>query len=629
MQRVDLTKWVGQAVRLRIKTEPGATSDFDYAFLAEPVLASRKLDPTRVVLVFVDTLRPDHMSLYGYNRDTTAAIDHLGQNAVVFDRARSVAPWTLPSARSVVTGRHPEFYDASETLQETLRTKGYATAFIAGNVYLSSNFGMHRDWEFHRVGLWPMAEEVTDDALAWLDSHDGRDLVLQVHYMNTHLPYIEPPSYRRKYAGDGIDGLRDEFHLSDVRKAKINDDPDAQQYVRDRYDNNVRYTTDQVQRLLERLDANDILVFYSDHGEEFWEHNGFEHGHTLYDELLHVPLVLRAPGITPMRVTDPVSLLDIAPTVLDLLGIAPAQPVDGTSLVPLLEGDPAAPGMLAERALAFGRPLYGSERWGVLSHDKKWTTHDGREQLYDLTADPDEQQNLMRKQEPELGAPYREAMAQALGREVAVGYRLVPSPHRGGRPVPGLWALCTVPGGFAEAWKGDDPLENSAATVGMISDREAVVAKLAEYNVTGHDVPEDMGKAVEVCWHAGLTGSREVYVVPAQPLADVGSKMVCSGYLGDANSGSVQILRPDPDRPAGLAQNRLPLDKKTWPQRSLAINYGIAPAPTDQTQSLHGRDGETNEMLEAMGYADPEQPEGGHDVEPAQIGGCEPPRPPS
>jgi arylsulfatase A-like enzyme len=634
-QRVDLERWAGKAVRLRVKTEPGATPDFDYAFLAEPVVASRKQDPTKVVLVFVDTLRPDHMSLYGYNRDTTAAIDHLGQSAVVFDHARSVAPWTLPSARSIVTGRHPEYYDASETLQEVLRKRGFATAFIAGNVYLSSNFGMHRDWEFHRVGLWPEAEEITDDALAWIDAHEGRDVILQVHYMNTHLPYIEPASYRRKYAGDGIDGLRDEFHLSDVRKAKINDDTDAQQYVRDRYDNNVRYTTDQVQRILERIDANDILVFYSDHGEEFWEHNGFEHGHTLYDELLHVPLIVQAPGLTPKRVADPVSLLDIAPTILDLLGVAPDtnQHFDGTSLLPLIRGEPTAVSAMADRPLAFGRPLYGSERWGVLSHDKKWTTHDGREQLYDLVADPGEQQNLMRKQEPEMGAPYRNAMGAALGRDVAVGYRLVPSPHRGGNPVPGLWAMCTVPGGFGEAWSGDDPLENSAATVRPIEDRAKVLELLAAYHVSGHEVPENMGRAVEICWHSGLAGSREVYLMPAQPLADVGAALVCSGYLGDADSGSVQILRPDPSRPAALDKNRLPLDKKTWPQRSLSLNYGIAPVPSDQTQSLRGRDGEINEMLERMGYVDPEQPEddgdGNGEGIPAHAGGCEPPRPPS
>jgi len=150
--RVDLSRWAGKAIRLRVRTDPKGSTEFDYAFLAEPVVASRKQDPTRVVLIFVDTLRPDHMSLYGYQRDTTAAIDHLAADSVVFEQARSVAPWTLPSARSIVTGRHPEFYDVSETLQETLRRKGFATAFVAGNVSLSTNFVMQRDSEFHRVG---------------------------------------------------------------------------------------------------------------------------------------------------------------------------------------------------------------------------------------------------------------------------------------------------------------------------------------------------------------------------------------------------------------------------------------------------------------------------------------------
>jgi hypothetical protein len=120
-----------------------------------------------------------------------------------------------------------------------------------------------------------------------------------------------------------------------------------------------------------------------------------------------------------------------------------------------------------------------------------------------------------------------------------------------------------------------------------------------------------------------------VYVVPERPLAQVGAQLVCSGYLGDADSGSPQTLRPDPERDAALSGNRLPLGKVTWAQRALALNYGIAPVPTDQTQSLRGRDGEINEMLEAMGYVEKEteqeEEEGGEHAG-AVTGGCEPPR---
>ncbi|MEO0602152.1 MAG: sulfatase, partial [Myxococcota bacterium] len=404
-QRVDLSRFAGKDVVVRVRTEPGATPDYDYAFLAEPRIASRLANPVRVLMVFIDTLRPDHMSLYGYGRDTTAAIDHLANTAVVFEQARSIAPWTLPSARTIVTGRQPEYYlaEGTQTLPQILGDAGYASAFIAGNVYLSVNFDMHRDWNLHRVGLWPSAQEVTDDALAWLDEHDGQNAVIQVHYMDPHLPYIEPLTYRPLYAGAGPAGLRTEFHLPDVRRARIENDPAAQQYIRDRYDNNIRYATDQIARLVDKLDDNDVLVLYSDHGEEFWEHGGFEHGHSLFDELLRVPLVIQGPGVSARRVDAPVSLLDVTPTILDLLEQPIPANVDGRSLVPVLRGETTAEPPLQARDQGFGRPLYGMERWGVLHDNHKWTTTEGREALYDLTADPGEQTNLLREPEGDQG----------------------------------------------------------------------------------------------------------------------------------------------------------------------------------------------------------------------------------
>src|SRR5690606_22121474 len=103
--RVDLSEHAGETVRLRVRSDPGASARYDYVFLGQPVLASRSENPRRVVLIYVDTLRPDRMSLYGHERPTSPAIDAWARGAVVFDQARSVAPWTLPSARSVVTGR--------------------------------------------------------------------------------------------------------------------------------------------------------------------------------------------------------------------------------------------------------------------------------------------------------------------------------------------------------------------------------------------------------------------------------------------------------------------------------------------------------------------------------------------
>jgi arylsulfatase A-like enzyme len=604
--KLDMSRWEGQQVKLRIRSEPGASSDYDYVLVGEPVVASRERDPVRVLMVFIDTLRPDHLSLYGYERDTSKAIDHLAEEAVVFTRARTVAPWTLPSARSVVTGRQPEHYGRAPTVQDLLRERGWATGFIAGNVYLSVNFLMHQGWDFHRVGLWPQAKDSTDDALAWLAEHEGRDALLQVHYMSTHLPYSEPQEYRDLYAGQPVGALREEFHLTDVHKSGADKDPEAQKYIQDRYDNNIRYVTDQVKRLLEVLDDNDVLVLFSDHGEEFWDHGGFEHGHTLYEELLHVPLVIDAPGIEGASTDAPVSLLDITPTILDLVGVPLPEKLDGRSLVPLLRREEGAAEPFLQRDHAFGRPLYGTERWGVLHGQEKWSTFEGKEFLFDLEKDPEEKKNKLKKEE-QGGQRYHDLLAKALGREVSSAYRLMPSAWEGPSS-PGLWVMCTVPGGFGMAFRADDPLENSSVTVQRLEDPAQIRARLTEFGIdaAAHTVPDDAG-AVELCWNPGWAGSREVYLTPEDPLEQVGHQMVCSAYLGDAGGGQQGTMRIPPERDPTLAGPRTPaLAKLALGGRQLMWQFGISPEHGGELRELSGRDDETNEMLEAMGYVDPD-----------------------
>jgi arylsulfatase A-like enzyme len=591
---LDLSRWAGQTVTLRASSEAGVGAVFDYVFMAEPVLASRTDDPTRVVMVFIDTLRPDRMSLYGYERDTTAALDAMASEAAVFTNARSVAPWTLPSARTIVTGRHPELYDVTTTVQEHLRQRGWATAFLAGNVYLSANFDMHRDWELHRVGLWPPATEITDDALAWLKNHEGRDAILQVHYMDPHLPYIEPRSYRSRYAGDAVAGLGEEFHLSDVRKARLGgkDKEAGRAYVGDRYDNNVRYATDEVARLLEALDDDDIVLVFADHGEELWDHGGFEHGHSLYDELLRVPLVIKAPGIPAGRIDAPVSLLDLTPTILDLIGVEPTEPLDGRSLVPLTRGEAGVAEAFASRDQAFGRPLYGVERWGVLHDGSKWSTHDGEQALFDLAADPDEVHDLLAS-DPTLGAPWPERLGAALGRNAAPGWRLVPSR---GTPEE-LWALCTVDGGFANAWAGDDPLDRADAAAWVVPTAEALAAIASERGVPAPATDDPAAMAV---WAAGRGGVQEVFLQPARPRDEVASSLHCEVQFS-GQSRSLDGAGPSPRKGGRLAV-------ATFPGRTLELRHGIGPAKRADTQSLEGRDASVDDLLVLLGYAEENDP---------------------
>jgi len=576
-QSIDLSAYADQDVNLRVRMMAGATTRFDYAFLGQPILASRRSNPRRVVLIFVDTLRPDHMSLYGYERDTTLKLDAFAKGAVVFDNARSVAPWTLPSTRTVLTGMQPEHYAKTPTLQERLGEQGFATAMIAGNVYLSSNFDMARDWGLHTVGMWPRAEEVTDAAVEWLDQRQGHDAMLLVHYMDPHLPYVEPKQYRFMYAGEAQGGLREEFHLTDVRKANTRA-PETRQYIQDRYDNNIRYATDQIDRILSKLDDDDVVVFFADHGEEFWDHGGFEHGHSLFDELLHVPLAIKGPGISGGRDGSPVSLLDITPTVLDLLGL-PSDGLHGKSLVGVMSKDPAALEELASRNLAFGRPLYGASRWGVLSGTDKWTTHADSEELYDLSADPLEKTNLLRGKRAATGAEFRQKFGQALGQEMGEGYRLRGSHFSKGRPDSEMISILKIPGGAKAAWVEHDPLLKSKAEVKIIagSDADYVVA----------------------VWHRHYRGGAIIWAIPEKPLEEVTHGLELCGEM----SGLQRVGKVAKSAPAGLGGRRNGhLALLSFDRRSVTMTAGTSPIPNPDLEDVGGTDAEVNDLLVAMGY---------------------------
>lgn len=575
--RLDLSRWGGQAARLEFVVDPGASPAFDYAFLGNPVVSSRKENPRRVVMVFIDTLRADHLGVYGYHRDTSRGIDAWAQQAAVFEQARSVAPWTLPSGRAIVTGRAPEYYAQTASVQKVLGDLGFVSAMIAGNVYLSDNFDMARDWGWHKVGMWPRAETITDDALDFLDTFDGHDAVIQVHYMDCHLPYLEPRAYRKLFAGQGAPGLGEEFHLPDVRAANTKN-PAVRQYVMDRYDNNVRYATDEVGRLLSHLDENDVVLLYADHGEEFWDHGGFEHGHQLFDELLHVPLIVDGPGVDGVRVTAPASLLDLTPTILDALDVADPEPTrDGVSLWPVARGEAELP----ERELAFGRPLYGEERWGVLTTDRhKWMTYDGAQQAYDLTADPGEKTDLLRGRDGSAAAPYHQALGRALDTPAGPAYRVFASALRkaGEHDVE---VTMVVPGGVRHAWVEYDPIGRAFADPPVVG-----------------PVDETGAQTVTITWRNTSLGQGTVWVVPELPFDQVTRSLVLT-----ARSGDVEAPMPIPAAArAEAGTTPVSLASAGIGGRQVRVSFGIGPVPRPEWVGVDATDEEMSAELTALGY---------------------------
>lgn len=555
---VQLDRWAGQSVRLSVTTKDHDTTR-DHVLVAAPSLYTPSDKPRRAVLVFLDTMRRDHLGVYGYQRGASPKLDAWAKDAVVFDDARSVAPWTLPSTRSALSGLEPEHWADARTLPERMAALGWATAAYVGNVYLSSNFDMSGGWGEHGCVNWPYARLEVDRTLDFLERHPDQDALVMVHFMDLHLPYKEPWNYRGIYEQERPAGLFEGFSRTTLLAAARGNREKVRDYIVARYDQNLRYVDDQLARLLRGVGDDATVVVFADHGEEFFDHGDLEHGHTLYDELLRIPMIVKSPGLAPRRVSTPVSLLDLTPTVLDLLG-APDPSLAGRSLVGLARGeaDPA----LESRPLGFGRPLYGDEAWGSLSNKLKYISRSGKELLFDLGSDPGEQNNLRPDRDP---TESRAAMAAALQRETGVGFRLAPK----GKGSGAFTVEMCVPGGVARAWVGDDPTNHSSATVEQV-DEELVRASFT----------------------SPRGNHREVFVIPRVAAQQV------------APSVTVRVAR-DGLEPVSLGARAFDgfgdlLAKVSSAGRTLEVTYASLPFPAGQ--AVVGADDELNAALEALGY---------------------------
>jgi arylsulfatase A-like enzyme len=549
----------------------------DFVHVGSPTIYVPSATPRRVVLAFVDTLRRDHLGIYGYPRAVTPRLDAWAQDAAVFEDARTVAPWTLPSARAVVSGREPEAWDLATTLPRVLGARGWATGAFTGNVYLSSNFQMDADWNEHRCVNWPGAAHQVARARRFLSEHGDQDALLLLHLMDPHLPYREPAKYRGLYAGKRPPMLGALFNRNMLLRAAQRGQDLVRTYLVDRYDQNVRYVDDELGALLAELGRDAVVAFFSDHGEEFFDHGGVEHGHALHEELIRVPLVIAAPGVAGRRVDAPVSLIDVAPTVLDLAGIDPAalspegtteaaRAVRGVSLARLARGEPGAE--LEGRPRGFGRVLYGYEQWGSTRGKSKWTTTAGVERLYDLGADPGERADLRGQgKDPTAG---RAALADALAREVVPALRFTPTGHSAG----GARVEIVVPTGIERWWIGDDPAR-------------ATYAEAEQVDAT----------RLRVFFDSLVSENREFFVVPSGDLAAAVGQ-VTMRFDGVPDESPLHFVPVD-----GAGSE---LGKARRPGWTLLATWALTPLPLGV--STPGTDREQAAALEALGYSVPAEP---------------------
>jgi arylsulfatase A-like enzyme/tetratricopeptide (TPR) repeat protein len=353
-----------------------------------PSSLAERFPAAPIILISIDTLRADHLPVYGYRGGSTPVIDRLAPSAIVFDDVYSQCPLTLPSHTSLFTGRLPLHHGVRDnigytvaaderTLAARLKTVGYATGAAVSSYVLRHQTGIDRGFDFFDdaievAGTGDSLSEsqrdgrLTVDALAgWIDAHASQPLFAFLHLYEPHAPYAPPPSHTMAQA----------------------------------YDGEIAYADELVGRLIDRLSARglfdrSIVAVVSDHGEGLGDHGEAEHGLLLYREALRVPLIVRLPGGQQggSRVSGAVALVDVAPTLVDLVS-APSDGMDGQSLV----------AALASRRVS-DRTVY-SETWYPRLHfgwSDLASAVDGRyhyiraprQELYDMNADPAERDNV-------------------------------------------------------------------------------------------------------------------------------------------------------------------------------------------------------------------------------------------
>lgn len=413
---VDLSDLAGERVRLRFITEPVDQWDArpSLPVWGDPRLlgkASEKKRRPSIVLVSLDTLRARSMSTYGYALDTTPNMTAFARRGALFEKAFTTFSNTLGSHMSMLTGLLPVTHEVRRptdvlnprhaTLAEALRRAGWATAAFTEDALLDARRGFDRGFSTYYENSTIAAgtgdsEGTFGRALEWAGHHADEPFFLFVHTYEVHHPY-EPPEEYRKLFTDGAGA-----ELGKAQRA---------------YEQVVRYLDDQVGRLLDGLyrvvpERDLLVVITADHGEEFYEHRATTHLQ-LFDEVMHIPLIMVWTGVIPPgeRIATPVSLIDLPPTILSLVGVKLPNDVDGVSLVPLLTGEGEAP----ERHVVFGEfpnsPVMPKGGFVARSADVKCIARapGGKDACYDLAADPKEHDPRSPDERPEFAIVYAAA----------------------------------------------------------------------------------------------------------------------------------------------------------------------------------------------------------------------------
>ena len=387
-----------------------------------------------VIVVAYDALQAAHVSHLGYPRETTPMLDALAREGVSFGNAISAAPWTVPSYMSIFTGLYPSEHKVVnkfsvftkdtktfshlkklspnvQTIAEVLKANGYATGGFTGDAGVHSQFGYDQGFDvFTDEVPFGSMENSASHALEWLAKNKDNKFFVFLHGYDSHGQFKVPEEYNGRFLPEDYDGAykgtNEEQRVlreSGLADGALNLSEQDVAFWRGWYDSKIRDADDRFARFwneFERMGVKNktVVVILSDHGTEFYEHKRFDHGFSLYDELVRVPLAFVVPGFNGGTiVNDQVSTIDVAPTLLAVLGIDPGKQFSsqlrGTNLFSYLKtGKGVARDVFMEtdyRDYTHKRGIRTADGWKFVQ-----TMENGTQELYSLANDPDETQNV-------------------------------------------------------------------------------------------------------------------------------------------------------------------------------------------------------------------------------------------
>ncbi|GAK60182.1 sulfatase [Candidatus Vecturithrix granuli] len=390
-QSFDLAQFQGKIVGIELKVEPEnaalqwdslvlrslKTSDGDQQPDQPPLPPIPDLKNYDVIYLVLDAFHAKHASLYGYDRKTTPFLDELAKEAVVFDNMFANAPYTLASTGVLFTSKfaheHGLIHEKKRlspitpTISELLSAKDIPSYLITIHGYLIGDWGLSRGFskifKERKYGHGPKGQPATafDNFEKIYAEEPQHSKFIYIHLGPPHSPYMPPEQFRKfipDITSEKIEPVNENLHKIDQRKLRINDE--QLEYIIGWYDSNVLYADYLAQNMIERLRELGVLercivVITSDHGEGLLQHKRMLHGSTVFDEMIHVPFIVRFPkelNVSPRHITHLVSLLDVTPTLAEIFGIEPAD-FSGKSLLPTIFHDQAINPFIYTEALVY------------------------------------------------------------------------------------------------------------------------------------------------------------------------------------------------------------------------------------------------------------------------------------